>query len=369
MSGGGPDPPPPAAAIDGAVAVRPGEEIDLARLATYLREALPGLDGEPRLRQFPAGFSNLTYLVAFDDTELVVRRPPFGRKPRTGHDMGREHAVLSALGSVRERFPYAPRPLLLCDDESILGCPFLVMERLTGIVLRRDPPPGLELPAETVARICRELVDVQVELHALDWRALGLERLGRPEGYAARQVRGWSERYRRARTPDVPDFEETMAWLAGRLPPAAGRAALIHNDFKLDNVVLEPGSLAIAGVLDWEMATVGDPLMDLGASLAYWVERGDPPALRATRMLPTTLGGAPTRAEIVERYLERSGLACDDFGFYRVFGLFRLAAIAQQIYYRYHHGQSRDPRFRALAEAVRALDAAARDETSSAARS
>ncbi len=348
---------------DRAVAVRAGEELDLPRLAAYLRERLPGLDGEPRLLQFPAGFSNLTYLVAFGETELVVRRPPFGRKPRSGHDMEREHTVLAALATVRERFPYAPRPLLYCADESVLGCPFLVMERLAGIVLRRDPPPGLELAAESVARLCRDLVDVHVDLHALDWRALGLARFGRPEGYAERQVRGWSERYRRARTPDVPDFEEVMAWLAERRPPDAGRAALVHNDFKLDNVVLDTGgSLAIVGVLDWEMATVGDPLMDLGASLAYWVERGDPPALRATRMLPTTLPGALTRAEIVERYLERSGLSCDDFGFYRVYGLFRLAAIAQQIYYRFHHGQTRDPRFGALAEAVRALDAAARAE-------
>ncbi len=353
--------------LDRAAAVRPGEELDPERLAGYLRDALPGLEGEPRVRQFPAGFSNLTYLVSFGDTELVVRRPPFGEKPRSGHDMEREHTVLSALAAARERFPYAPRPLHLCADESVIGCPFLVMERLTGVVLRRDPPDGLELAPATVARLCRDLVDVQARLHGLDWRALGLERFGRPRGYAERQVRGWSERYRRARTEDVPDFEETMAWLAERLPPEAGRSALIHNDFKLDNVVLDPsgGTLAIVGVLDWEMATVGDPLMDLGASLAYWVEPTDPPDLLATRMLPTTLPGAPTRAEIVARYLERSQLACDDFGFYRVFGLFRLAAIAQQIYYRFHHGQSRDPRFHALGRAVRALDGAARTEISS----
>ena len=343
---------------DRAAPVRDGDALPVDRLAAYLRRLDPALDGPLVVRQFPAGFSNLTFLLSVGDTELVLRRPPGGRKPKSGHDMQREHTVLSALHGA---FPYAPRPIAYCDDPSVVGAPFLVMERIRGVVVRRQLPPELGLDQAGFRTLCERLLDVQAELHRLDWRNLGLGEFGRPEGYAERQVRGWSDRYRRARTDDVPDFEEVMAWLAAELPAESGRAAIVHNDFKLDNVVLDPDDpTCIVGVLDWEMATIGDPLMDLGASLGYWVEAGDPPALRATRMMPTDAPGAPTRAELVERYAEATGVDVGRFDFYYVFGLFRLAAIAQQIYWRYRHGQASDPRFAALRDAVGGLDGAAR---------
>ncbi|MDX1502898.1 MAG: phosphotransferase family protein [Thermoanaerobaculia bacterium] len=342
---------------DRPVAVRPGAELPVERLAGYLGARLPGAAGASlEVLQFPSGFSNLTYLLRLGDRDLVLRRPPAGTRPRTGHDMAREHRVLSALAG---RFPYAPRPLLYCDDESVVGAPFLVMERREGIILRRDPPPDLELPPATVRRLCERLVEVHAELHGLDYDALGLADLGRPLGYVERQVSGWARRYRRARTDDVPDFERVIRWLEERLPPERG-ASLVHNDFKLDNVVLDPADpTRIVGVLDWEMATLGDPLMDLGSSLGYWVEGGDPPDLQAIRMLPTNLEGAPTRAEVVALYARATGRDLPELGFYYVFGLFRLAAIAQQIYFRYARGEATDARFAALAHSVRVLESAA----------
>lgn len=342
--------------VDRPAAVRPGEELDVERLAPYLEGAL-GVKGECCVRQFPSGYSNLTYLVRIGEDELVLRRPPFGSKPKTGHDMQREHTVLSALHS---SFPYCPEPLLFCDDPSVVGSPFYVMRRLEGIIVRRDFPPELSLSPDDVRSLFKRLIDVHVELHSVDFREVGLEDFGRPEGYIERQVRGWSRRYRRARTPDVPDFEEVMAWLGASLPPETGGGSIIHNDFRLDNVVLDADDpMKIIGVLDWEMATLGNPLMDLGASLAYWVDRSDPPEFQALHMMPTIVEGAPTRAEMVARYAERSGRAIDDFNFYYCYGLFRLAAIVQQIYYRSYHGQTDDSRFRGLNQWVGALAGAA----------
>ncbi|MGA9752549.1 MAG: phosphotransferase family protein [Acidobacteriota bacterium] len=336
---------------------RPGEELDAARLAGYLKGRLPGLTGELEVAQFPSGHSNLTYLVRLGREELVLRRPPFGKIPKTGHDMHREWAILSALSG---HYPYAPEPVLYCDDLSVLGAPFFAMRRIRGLILRRQLPEGLDLSPEAMRKLCSRLVEAHRSLHALDYRRLGLEAFGRPEGYVERQVSGWSRRYRDARTPDAPDFEEVMAWLEAERPPELG-AAIVHNDFRLDNVVLDPlDPTRIIGVLDWEMATIGDPLMDLGASLAYWVQADDPPELRAIRVEPTTLAGALTRREVVTLYLEGAGLAIEDATFYYVYGLFRLAGIAQQIYYRFYHGQTKDPRFAPLVQAVHVLEATAR---------
>jgi aminoglycoside phosphotransferase (APT) family kinase protein len=346
-------------AIDRPVEVRPGEALDVARLGPYLEEAL-GVEGEIEVLQYPSGFSNLTYLLRFGDTELVLRRPPFGSKPKSGHDMRREHDVVAAL---HHSFPYCPKPLAFSDDESIIGSPFYVMERIEGIIVRREFPPGMSLSPEDVRSLFDRIVDVHIELHSVDYRAVGLEDFGEPEGYVERQVAGWSDRFRRARTPDVPDCERVMAWLEERRPPDSGGGCIVHNDFRLDNVVLDPKDpLRIIGVLDWEMATLGDPLMDLGATLGYWVERDDPPLFQAMRMMPTNVEGAPTRAEIVARYAAQSGVEIADSGFYYCYGLFRLAVIVQQIYYRSYHGQTEDPRFKnlnmwvsVLAEAAEAL--------------
>ncbi len=336
---------------------RPGEELDAARLAGYLGGRMPALTGELEIAQFPSGHSNLTYLLRMGGEEFVLRRPPFGTIPKTGHDMHREWTVLSALAG---RYPFAPEPLLYCDDPAVLGAPFFIMRRLRGLILRRDLPEGLSLSAGAMRTLCERLVQAHRTLHALDYRALGLEEFGKPQGYVERQISGWSRRYRDARTPDAPTFEEVMAWLEARRPPERG-AALVHNDFRLDNAVLDPlDPTRIIGVLDWEMAAIGDPLMDLGASLAYWVQADDPPELRAIRVEPTTLPGALTRREVVALYLHGAGLAVEDVTFYYVYGLFRLAGIAQQIYYRFYHGQTQDPRFGPLVQSVRVLEATAR---------
>ena len=339
-------------------AIRQGEELDLKRVEEFLKDTIPGLTGELSVQQFPSGFSNLTYLIAVGDTELVLRRPPFGTKAKSAHDMGREYRMLKALKPV---YPYGPEPLVYSEDEAVMGCPFYVMERLKGIILRKDIPAGLHLSPQDARRLCENLVDVQLELHTIDYKAIGLDGYGRPEGYVRRQVEGWSQRYRNARTPDAPDYEDVMTWLMEKMPPESPKPGIIHNDYKFDNVVLDADNpLKIVGVLDWEMATIGDPLMDLGSSLAYWVEAADPPNAQLIRMLPTTIPGAMTRAEIVARYAERSGISIPNFDFYLCFGLFRLAVIAQQIYYRFYHGQTRDERFKMLIVAVQVLEESAR---------
>ena len=338
--------------------VREGEELDAARVEAFLKRAVPGLDGPVAIRQFPSGYSNLTYLVTVGDRELVLRRPPFGTKAKTAHDMAREFRMLSALRPV---FPYCPRPLAFSEDPDVMGCPFYVMERVPGIILRRDPPDGLTLSAAQARRLCERLVEVWAELHGSDARAIGLADVGRPAGYVRRQVEGWSGRYRDARTPDAPDFERVMAWLAARMPSDSDAPTLIHNDYKFDNVVLDPADpTRIVGVLDWEMATFGDPRMDLGSSLAYWVEAGDPDPLQTMRRLPTTLPGMMTRREVVEHYTRLTGRAVPAYDFYLCFGFFRLAVIAQQIYYRFFHGQTKDERFKLMIVAVHVLEETAR---------
>jgi aminoglycoside phosphotransferase (APT) family kinase protein len=347
--------------LDQAAPVRPGEELPLPGLEQYLAEHFPDARGPLTVEQFPHGHSNLTYLLRRGETEWVLRRPPFGNQVKTAHDMGREYRVLSRLAPV---FPAAPRPFVYCDDERVLGAPFYLMERRQGIVLRKDLPPGLALDAETTRRLGLALIDTLAHLHSLDYRAVGLGDLGKPEGYVARQVTGWTNRALQARTEDVPALERVAHWLAGHLPPETG-AALLHNDYKHDNLLLDPLDLTrIVAVLDWEMATVGDPLMDLGTTLGYWVEAGDPPSLQVAARCPTLLPGSPTRRELIELYAAKTGRDVSNVLFYYCFGLFKIAVIVQQIHARYVRGHTRDPRFARLNEvvatlsqqAVRALD-------------
>jgi aminoglycoside phosphotransferase (APT) family kinase protein len=333
--------------LDQPCDVRPGEQLDVAALGAFLRDRGLAGGGEPEVRQFPGGYSNLTYLVQLGGRELVLRRPPFGANIRGGHDMGREFRILRALEGI---YPRAPRALAFCDDESVLGAPFYVMERVPGVILRAAPPPGAQPDAATVRRVGEAAVDTLADLHALDYRAAGLGELGKPEGYTARQVAGWTKRYYAARTDDCPDLAPLADWLAAGAP-AAGDAALIHNDFKHDNLVLDPADLArVVAVLDWEMATLGDPLTDLGTALAYWMEPGDPEALR--RMGVSSWPGSPSRQEVVERYAVRSGRNVGDMVFFYAYGLFKNAVIAQQIYARYRQGHTRDERFARIVDVV-----------------
>jgi aminoglycoside phosphotransferase (APT) family kinase protein len=343
---------------DEATTIRKGEELDRTKIESFLRDSISGLTGEMTIKQFPSGHSNLTYLVTVGDREMVLRRPPFGHKAKTAHDMGREYRILSAIHAV---YPYAPRPLTFSDDESIIGCTFYVMQKISGIILRRDLPTGLQFSRDQLRRLFERLVEVLYELHSIDYKSIGLENFGKPGGYVSRQVTGWNKRYRAARTPDVPECEDIMAWLEEKMPTETDRPGLIHNDFKFDNVVLDPNDpIKIIGVLDWEMATLGDPLMDLGCSLGYWVEKSDSSERQAIRSMPTHLDGAMTRQEMVNYYARLSGLQMQNFDFYLCFGLFRLAVIIQQIYYRYYHGQTSDERFKTMSHVVAVLDRAAR---------
>jgi aminoglycoside phosphotransferase (APT) family kinase protein len=337
--------------IDQPTAFREGEELDSAVVETFFRDCLPDLRGEVTIRQFPSGNSNLTYLVTVGGRELVLRKPPAGRKAKTAHDMGREYKILSAIHPV---FPYAPSPLVYSDDPAVLGSPFYVMERITGIVVRRDFPFDPELSAQQVRELFENLLSVQYELHHIDYRKIGLEDFGKPRGYVERQILGWNKRYRQARTPDAPDCELIMQWLEEKMPPESDHPGLIHNDFKLDNLVLDPGDpLKIIGVLDWEMATLGDPIMDLACTLGYWVQRDDPEEAQLWRSMPTTVEGAPTRREVVEIYQQLSGRTIENYDFYHCYSVFRLAVIAQQIYFRYYHGQTKDERFKHMITGVR----------------
>ncbi|MBU4275587.1 MAG: phosphotransferase family protein [Proteobacteria bacterium] len=344
--------------LDQAARVRPGEELDAGRLQEFLRLSIPGIGGELKISQFPSGYSNLTYFLRMGGREMVLRRPPHGTKAKTAHDMGREYKVLSALHPV---FPYCPKPLVYSEDPAVMGCHFYVMERIQGIILRRSLPPELGFGPVELKRLTQRLVEVMAELHAVDYQAAGLGEFGKPQGYVRRQVEGWSKRYRAARTPDVPNGEAVMEWLAAEMPLESPTPTVIHNDLKLDNVVLASDDpLKIVGVLDWEMATLGDPLMDLACTLAYWAQADDPPEMVEAASMITHLPGCLTRREAVEYYGQLTGRVMDRMDFYYCFGLFRLAVIVQQIYYRYFHGQTADSRFARLGPMVVLLLAKAR---------
>lgn len=339
--------------VDLAQDVRSGEELPLDVLREHLRPVLGGRVDSLSVRQFPGGYSNLTYLLSDGEEEWVLRRPPFGSTVKSAHDMGREFRILSALKGV---FPYAPEPFHFCDDHSVMGCDFYLMSYIRGVVIRREYPPGLNLSQAQVRKQFFTLFDVLGELHSVDLERAGLQDFGRPQGYVTRQVDGWSKRYLAAMTADAPDFGAVMDWLQQHKPGDSGVVSLIHNDYKLDNVIWSPDDpLKLIGVLDWEMSTVGDPLMDLGCTLGYWVQADDPDFFRAFRAMPSDAPGAPTREEIIARFSERTGINVDNIDFYFVFGLFRLAVIGQQIYYRYDQGLTRDQRFARLIGKVNSL--------------
>jgi len=333
--------------VNDARPVRAEDAFDVGAVDAWLRAAgVTGLGkaagGLPEVRQFAGGASNLTYLLRYPARELILRRPPAGTKASSAHDMAREHRIQSLLAG---HFP-VPRMVALCTDPGVLGSDFYVMERVDGVIPRATMPPEVGSQPDLLRRLSERFVDTLVRLHAVDPVATGLDAIGRGDGYVARQVAGWSERYRRAKTWNVPSFERTMRWLDSNQPGDV-RACVIHNDFRLDNLVLDRDDpLEVKAVLDWELATLGDPLMDLGSSLAYWVQADDGRAARFLGRQPTYLPGMLTRAEIVARYCEATGLSAERWTFYEVFGLFRLAVIAQQIYYRYHHKQTRNPAFR-----------------------
>jgi aminoglycoside phosphotransferase (APT) family kinase protein len=345
------------------IAVRADEQFDVDAVAIYLRERLPEMgDGPLEVRQFPSGASNLTYLLRAGDWEAVLRRPPLGPVAPGAHEMGREYRVLARLHPV---FPLAPRPYLYCEDAGLIGAPFYLMERRRGLVLDREWPAGWPPSAESGGAISRATVDALVDLHAVDYAAAGLADLGRPEGYLERQVRGWIGRYERARTAEIPGVAEIGRWLAEHLPPSPP-PAIVHNDYKLNNLMLAPERPdRIVAVLDWEMCTLGDPLVDLGNLLVYWREPGDEATLGDGLASVTSLPGFANRDDLLERYARTSGRDLSAMPYYLAFSYYRVAVIAQQIYHRWHLGQTRDERFRSFEELARRLVALALDTATS----
>lgn len=332
--------------------VRHGEELNAKNLIGFLRENFDGAIDQIEISQFPAGSSNLTYLVKIDETEYVLRRPPFGNTVKSAHDMSREFGVLSKLSQV---YAPAPKPLLYCADENVIGSEFYLMERRKGLIIRGKSPENLENSAELQRKVCKSFIENLVELHSLDYQKIGLENLGKPEGYAQRQVEGWAKRYFNAKTDEHAELEKSIEWLKANIPEMR-RTALIHNDYKFDNIMLNPENLTeIVAVLDWEMATIGDPLMDLGSSLAYWMSKENGEALLSMPFNPRVLMENISRRELVEIYERKSGEQVSDILFYYVFGTFKLAVIAQQIYFRYAKGFTKDSRFATFDYFINAL--------------
>jgi len=329
--------------------VREGEQIDTEALAGYLRGRLPGVESGLTVRQFPGGHSNLTYLLDAGGKEYVLRRPPLGPVAPKAHDMAREYNV---LGAVHPLFPPAPRVFLLCDDPAVIGAVFFVMERRRGLVLRREVPAPHANDPHFARRVSEAFVDCLASLHAVD---IGQAMLGKPAGFLARQVSGWAERWQRAQTETLPQMDQLIAWLTRRLPESPP-PTLVHNDYKLDNIMLDARDPSrVEAVLDWEMATAGDPLVDLGCVMCYWPEAGDPAVRRDALSSITTLPGWFTRAQLVERYARVTGRDVSRLGYYEVFGIFKIAVVLQQIYFRYVRGQTHDERFRHFGDRVRGL--------------
>lgn len=341
--------------IDKAVDTRKGEELDQQKLENHLKGILGEAFKIDQIKQFPSGYSNLTYLLATNKGEFVLRKPPHGANIKGGHDMGREYRVLSALKPI---FTYVPEPIAFEESENILGTQFYVMERISGIILRAQPPKGIDLNENFFASISRSSVELLGKLHQLDLEQTGLKTMGKPEGYVQRQVEGWVKRYFNAKTDELQEMEATAEWLKDWIVrnghyAAVNQAAFIHNDYKYDNLVLTAKApYQIKAVLDWEMATVGHPLMDLGTSLAYWCEANDHPALKAFNL--TWMPGNFTREDVVACYQQQTKASIDDMLFYYVFGCFKVAVIGQQIYARYKKGLTKDPRFGALIHVIEA---------------
>ena len=338
--------------IDVGGAVRQGEELDIKAVDQWLKEQGIVLNGMPQVTQYSGGASNWTYRILYDNRDLILRRPPAGTKAKSAHDMNREYKVQKSL---KPLYPLVPDMVALCTDESVIGCDFYVMDRIEGVIPRADLPEELNFTPKKVNQLCMNTIDALIALHQVPYKGTDLEDLGKGDGYCRRQVEGWIKRYEKVKTPDVPSFEAIRTWLQNHIPKDV-KTCVIHNDWRFDNVILDPKDpTRLIGVLDWEMATLGDPLMDLGCALAYWIQDDDSVLLKSTRRQPTHLKGMFSRKEVVKYYLQKTGLQTDNWNFYEVFGLFRLAAIVQQIYYRYYHKETQNPAFKDFGVFVEAM--------------
>ena len=333
--------------IDKPQQVRKEDSLDKHKLSVYLSKHLHGfnISNDLQIKQFPGGASNLTYLLEWNSNEpnknqAILRTAPRGANIKGAHDMGREYKVLNIL---ENNFAYSPKALLYCDDNEIIGRPFYLMQKVEGIIARKSFP--MPVTATMANDLCKELIDVHVALHEIDIKKTGLIDLGKAQGYIQRQISGWNSRYKNALVDDSLAATELMQWLQDNQPDDT-ETCLIHNDYKFDNIVISANKPhKIIAVLDWEMTTIGSPLMDLGCSLAYWIEKDDPPAMQAIRMMPTNIDGMMSRKQIVAYYAQKRNMQIDDFNYFYVFGLFRLAVIVQQIYKRFALGKTTNPAF------------------------
>ena len=329
--------------IDKAGSVREGEELPISALREWLDSNIGGLHGDMNVTQYSGGASNWTYCLGFENKEIILRRPPAGTKAKGAHDMGREYRLQDSLKPV---FDKVPTMLGYTDDESVIGAEFYVMEKINGIIPRKHFPRGVNLNEQQARKLCEVALDELISLHNVDYKSANLEHIGKGAGYAERQISGWITRYSKAKTWNVPNGKKVMQWLEKNLP-AKETICITHNDYRFDNLVLDANDpTAILGVLDWELATLGDPLMDLGNSLAYWVQADDDFLAKSTQRQPTHLKGMMTRQEVIDYYCHKQGLEPKAFAFYEVYGLFRLAGIVQQIYYRYHHKQTNNKAYK-----------------------
>ncbi len=340
--------------LNKTVKVREGEELDAKQIDTILKDRISGLVGTPVIRQFASGHSNLTYSIQYNDRNLVLRRPPFGTRPKSGHSMIREYRVMNAI---KPAFPAVPHTYFhMTDEESPLGAEFYVMEQVEGRKLERDIPADWHFGAEEGRKLCLSFFNRLIDLHKVDFKAIGLDDFGKPEGYVERQILGWNSRYERAVTDDVESFEDVRKWLVEKMPSGEVGHSILHGDYRLDNVILcENNPFEIKAILDWEISALGDPLMDLGNTLAYWSQDGDPEELINMRMQPCNAPGMLRREEICELYEKATGYDLKGFAYYHVYGVFRLAVILQQIYYRYYHGQTKNPAFAAFGKRTNLL--------------
>ena len=333
--------------------VRKGEELDWQVLDLHLKSVLPHLAGQADVSQFAGGKSNLTYRLKYANDDLVVRRPPFGTKAKTAHSMIREYRIMSDLKPV---YPTVPDTLYYSDDESIIGSEFYVMRKVDGLLISDQLPREWNFTADDTRRFCTGFWEKLIELHRVDYLAAGLGDFGKPEGYVERQVSGWNRRFERVITPDVDPFSVVREWLVVNMPDSNVRHSILHGDYRIDNVILDKQDpCQILAVLDWEICALGDPLMDLGNSLAYWTQEDDPVELKQLVVQPSSAAGMLTRGEILDLYQDRTGLDTSNFRFYLVFGYWRLAVILQQIYFRHFHGQTQDERFKTFGLATQKL--------------
>jgi aminoglycoside phosphotransferase (APT) family kinase protein len=338
--------------IDVGGNVREGEELEVAAVENWLKQQGIELHGQADVTQYSGGASNWTYRLKYNNADLILRRPPKGTKAKSAHDMAREYHVQHHLSPF---YSVLPEMVALCQDESVIGCDFYVMKRIKGIIPRAKLPPELQFGEAEVNKLCVNVIDKLIELHQVPYQGTELEKLGKGDGYCRRQVEGWDARFEKAHTLNVPSFKFVRKWLLENIPDDTN-TCIIHNDWRFDNVILDPNNpTEVIGVLDWEMATLGDPLMDLGSALAYWVEDTDNMIFKSTRRQPTHLKGMFTRKQVVDYYLKKMDMQTENWTFYEIFGIFRLAVIAQQIYYRYYHQQTNNPAFKDFWIVIHAL--------------